>query len=66
MPSYGFGGEVRGTPVSTVKAGPCGTGKNHPRHAPVFLPVALPVEAGHGGASEIRMTPCHTGKGLQL
>ncbi|MCR1844499.1 hypothetical protein [Phocaeicola sartorii] len=59
MPSLGFGGEVRGTPVSSVKAGPRGTGKNHPRCAPVFLPVALPVEARHGGASESRMTPCH-------
>ncbi len=58
MPSFGFGGEVRGLPFSTVKAGPCGTGKNHPRCAPVFLPVALPVEARHGVASEIRMTPC--------
>ncbi len=58
MPSFGFGGEVRGLPFSTVKAGPCGTGKNHPRCAPVFLPVALPVEARHGGATEIRMTPC--------
>ncbi len=66
MPSYGFGGEVRGTPVSTVKAEPDGTGKNHPRRAPVFFPVALPVEASHGEASEIRMTPCHTGKDLQL
>ncbi len=66
MPSFGFGGEVRGSPVSTVKAGPCGTGKNHPRCAPVFLPVALPAEACHGGASEIRMTPCHPGKYIQL
>ena len=62
MPSFGFGGEVRGSPVSTVKAGPCGTGKNHPRFAPVFLPVALPVEARHGAASEIRKTRCHPGK----
>ncbi len=27
MPSFGFGGEVRGSPFPTVKAGPCGTGK---------------------------------------
>lgn len=66
MPSFGFGGEVRGSPVSTVKAGPCGTSKNHPRCASVFLPVALPAEACHGGASEIRMTPCHPGKYIQL
>ena len=63
MPSSGFGG-VRGTPFSTVKAEPGGTGKNHPRFAPVFLPVALPVRAFHGGASDIRMTPCHNGKDL--
>lgn len=64
MPSSGFGGEVRGTPLSTGKAEPGGTGKNHPHYAPVFLPVALPVRAFHGGASDIRMTPCHNGKDL--
>lgn len=66
MPSFGFVGEVRGSPFSTVKAGPCGTGKNHPRCATVFLPVALSVEARHGVASEIRMTTCHPDKYLQL
>lgn len=61
-PSFRFGGEFRAAPISTGKAGPYGTGKNHPRSAPVFLPVALPVKARHGEASEIRMTPCATVK----
>lgn len=59
-------GKISRVPCGLSKAGPCGFWKNHPRCAPVFLPVALSVEARHGGASEIRMTPCHPGKYLQL
>jgi len=54
-----FRGKVRDPPFSTGKAGACGTGKNHPRYAPVFSPAALPAEAGHGNAPVNGMTPCH-------